>query len=415
MHAVRAFLFVVFILSIGGCAGIAPPSGSSKPIVLAGPSEFLYVGTSQPGLVKYGITLDGELHALPGDGFIPPICSPELSVSRQHVFSLSQLCASSSQTELRRFTLDVVGGIEALTPPLSLPGLPSASGSALSFIVGINGKFAYAASIAPDLSEHITPVQIGSEGELTVIPPGLSWPPLDPFTNRCSEEHLPDAVVETPTGAYLSIRHEISCADQAGPTIEYLVYKVDDQTGAIGDLLEVPLIAPAPESIFATYSGTLLLIGSIHPLPGFESGTLELHRVLLDGPTFATNPNLTLLQECQANHPACAHPVAGTFHPSGKWLFVADRQAGGIWSVPVNEDSFSPEQATFLPTPLADGIRFAFAFEGKYLYVAQQNGTFAEIQGFQVNDANGALTPLNSQILHGVKSVTSMIALVPEN
>jgi len=104
MRIFPALTVVTLILALAGCGGVAPTA--SKPIVIAAPTEFLFLGTSTPGLVEYGITLDGVLHPLPVDSSVPSLCFPELSLSRDHLFSVSQLCPSSpSQTELRRYIL----------------------------------------------------------------------------------------------------------------------------------------------------------------------------------------------------------------------------------------------------------------------------------------------------------------------
>ncbi|HEV7674438.1 MAG TPA: beta-propeller fold lactonase family protein [Candidatus Angelobacter sp.] len=413
MRLFRVFCFFFLIPAIAGCAGLAPSRPSEPPLTtISQPTEFLYVGTA-PGLVKYGILSDGSLQPSAINSSVPQICSPELSLVGEHIFSLSRPCFfSPSETELRRLDLGAHGDIVASTPPLSLPGLPSASGFAMTFIPGVNGKFAYAGSIGPDGRQNITPIQISTEGDLTVMPePRFSWPPLALSGSNCSEDHVPDAVVQTPTGPYISVRHQVSCPEQAGPTIDYSLYKLDNQTGAPGNLLGVPLIAPAPETIFATYNGPLLLIGDTHPLPGFGSGTLDLNGVNPAGSNFANDPSMTFLRQCNANHAACSHPVAGTFHPSGKWLFIVDRQAGGVWTIPVSSNSMSPENASFAPALLLDGFRFAFSSTGKFLYVAERNGTSAEIQGFQVDDTTGALSRVKGSPwpIGNVGSVTSII------
>ena len=419
MRLIRVFFLFTVIVAIAGCAGIATDKPAGQPsISISKPTEFLYIGT-EPGLVKYGILPDGSLQPSAVASSVPQICSPELSLVGAHIFSLSRPCLfSPSETELRRFDLGAQGDIVASTPPLSLPGLPSASGFALSFVPGVNGKFAYASSIGSDLFEHITAIQISPEGDLTAIPQfGLSWVPRDPFTDRCSDDHVPDAVVQTPTGPYLSVLHQTACAEQDGLSIDYSLYKLDEQTGAPGNLLGVPVIAPAPETFFATYNGPHLLIGLTYPLPGFESGTLELDGVNPAGSNLTNDPSMTFLRECNANHTACAHPVAGTFHPSGKWLFIVDRQAGGLWTIPVSDTSMSPENASFVQARLLDGFRFAFSSTGNFLYVAQRNGTSAEIQGFQVDETTGVLTELKDSpwTLGNVGSVTSIINIPPSH
>lgn len=126
---------------------------------------------------------------------------------------------------------------------------------------------------------------------------------------------------------------------------------------------------------------------------------------------------MTFLRQCNANHAACAHPVAGTFHPSGNWLFILDRQAGGVWTIPVSSNFMSPENASLVPARLLDGFRFAFSSTGKFLYVAQRNGTSAEIQGFQVDDTTGVLSKLKGSPwpIGNVGSITSIINVPGKN
>ena len=102
---------------------------------------------------------------------------------------------------------------------------------------------------------------------------------------------------------------------------------------------------------------------------------------------------------CHADQPACAHPETGLFHPSGKWLFIVDRAAGGIWTIPVTGNSLSADHASFLPVHLDDLFQFAFSADTRSFYVGQWGDAFqpvqtGEILGFQVNDKTGALTPI---------------------
>jgi len=109
--------------------------------------------------------------------------------------------------------------------------------------------------------------------------------------------------------------------------------------------------------------------------------------------------------------------VGGIFHPSGNWLFIADRQARGIWTIPVTANSLAAERSSFVAANIGTGIRFAFSFAGKYLYIAQQDGPIVDIQGFQVDEATGVLTRISGSpwIIKDAKVVTSMVELAPTN
>src|SRR5437588_601563 len=245
--------------------------------------------------------LDGSLRPSALGSSVPPMCQPQLNAVPGAIYALSTLCASTpSHNDLRRFDLDPAGNIVSSSAPLSLGSdLPSSNGSPLTFVASPEGKFAYVWSQTLDAAQHISPVQIGSSGQLTVKPElGISFPPVDSISCQCGVTHIPDAVVRTPNGLLLSVQDLGVNASEQGLHASYTLYKLDEQTG-------------------------------------------------------------------------------------------------GIWTIPVVFGSaVNPGAASFIPANLPGGLRLVFSSTGKYLYVVQWDGTFASIQGFQIDQATGALTLL---------------------
>jgi hypothetical protein len=164
MHVLRvsSLPLLIFILVIAGCGSPAP----DQPLGTAQPSEFLYVGTSQPGLLKFSVASDGSLQPANLGRSAPAVCSPDLTAVPGQIFVFSRLCPfSPTETELRRLELTPDGNIASSTPPISFgPDLPSNTGFALSFLPDRDGKLGYAWSVALDGSQHVSPVQIDTAG-----------------------------------------------------------------------------------------------------------------------------------------------------------------------------------------------------------------------------------------------------------
>jgi hypothetical protein len=165
MHVLRvsSIPFLMFILAIASCGGSPAPH---QPLVTAQTSEFLYVGTSQPGLLKFSVASDGSLTPANLGRSAPAVCSPDLTAVPGQIFVFSRLCPfSPTETELRRLELTPDGNIASSTPPISFgPDLPSNTGFALSFLPDRDGKLGYAWSVALDGSQHVSPVQIDTAG-----------------------------------------------------------------------------------------------------------------------------------------------------------------------------------------------------------------------------------------------------------
>src|SRR5690242_13782075 len=75
MHVLRisSLPFLVFILAIAGCGGSPTPD---QPLATAQASEFLYVGASQAGLLKFSVASNGSLTPAALDRSTPSVCSP---------------------------------------------------------------------------------------------------------------------------------------------------------------------------------------------------------------------------------------------------------------------------------------------------------------------------------------------------
>jgi hypothetical protein len=409
MRAFRVFFFSFLIPVLVGCAGKPPTITSGQSA-----SEFLYVGTSSAQFFKYGVALDGSLQPSALGSSIPQICWPQLDPVPGAIYALSTICPSTPlHSELRRFELDQTGNIVSSSGPLSLgPALPSSNGSPLTFVTSPDGKFAYVWSQTADNAQHVSPVQIGPGGQLTVKPDlGISFAAIDDISCRCGITHIPDAVIRTANGLVLSIQDLVVNSSEDGPHVSYSLYKLDDQTGGIVSRIDsAGLIFPL-RNFFISYNGALILTGETEIGP--ESGRLQLFQLGVTGFT-----EITACVQDRPQAPACAHPDAGAFHPSGKWVFVADTKAGGVWTIPVFfGSSLDPGKASFVSANLPAGLRLVFSSTGKYLYVLQWDGVFASIQGFQIDQTTGGLTllPGSPWPIGNVEQVTAAVDVAGKN
>lgn len=384
MHALRVFLPVALILAIAGCAGMnAPTQQNSLPAASQVP-ELLYVGTSNPGLLTYQIRPDGALQAAPTSSAVPPLCRPTLEPVPGRIYVISVSCSDpTGPLEFRRLDLDSTGNIASATGPLFLgPDFPSTDG-VTNFLPADTGKFAYTRSLGSDSQEHISVVQIGAAGDLTLKPGlGLSWPIV--ANGSCGESHLPSSVVTTPEGSFLIVQDTFFCHGME-PNVNYFVFQVDSDTGAVGKLVAKVALGDVPSIPFIIKNGALMIVAE---LGDGVHGDLRLFHLGLDG--------VTLLQLCSAGQPACAHPNNAAFHPSGKRIFVTDENAGGIWTIPVTGSSLSADKASFLPADIVLAGGLTFSSDGSSVYLAQLHlpEEKPQILGFRVNDSTGVLAPI---------------------
>jgi len=411
MRALRFCFLALLISVITSCGGIAPDT-AAEPGSHA--SEFLYIGTSASQLLKYRVAPDGSLHASAVDSSIPQLCWPQLNPVPGAIYALSTICPTPLlQADLRRYDLDPAGNIVSSSGPLSLgPDLPSGNGSPLTFVTSPDGKFAYAWSQTLDSVQHVTPVQIGPGGQLTARPDlGISFPLVDSIACRCGVTYIPDAVVRTPSGLLLSVQVMTVSASEQGPHVSYFLYKLDEQTGGIVSVIDAAGLPFPIDKFFVSYNGALVLTGETEFGP--ETGRMQVFHL---GSAGFTEVTACLLFRPDA--PACAHPDAGAFHPSGKWAFAADTKAGGVWTIPVFfGNSLDSGRASFVAADLLGGMKLVFSSSGKYMYVVQWNGTFAEIQGFQIDLTTGALTllPGSPWPIGNVQEVTAVVDVTGKN
>jgi hypothetical protein len=412
MRAFRIFFFSFLILFLASCGGIAPTK-PNEVLPNSAASEFLYIGTSGSQLLKYRVMFDGSLQASPVGSAVPQLCWPHLNAVPGAIYSLSRTCPFTPlPSELRRFDLDAAGNIVSSSASLSLaPDLPLGSGPLLTFVTSPDGRFAYVSSQTLDAVQHVSPVQIGPGSQLTARPDlGISFPPADPRC-QCSATFIPDAVFRTPKGLLLSVQVLVARAAEPGSFVSYFLYNLDEQTGGITSAFDgASLISPL-NKFFISYNGSLILTGETEFGP--ETGRLQVFHL---GATAFTE-----IAACVQDSPqrrGCAHPDAGAFHPSGQWVFVADTQAGGIWTISVVFGSaVNPGAASFIPANLPGGLRLVFSSTGKYLYVVQWDGTFASIQGFQIDQTTGALTllPGSPWPIGNVEEVTAVVDVAGKN
>lgn len=391
MHAPKVSLLVVpIVVVIAGCSGLNAPTQPTEPQQVSQGPESLYVATSKPGLLTFQIQRGGGLTAVTTSASVPDtVCSAALSPAPGKIYSLSQLCPySSDPMELRRFDLGPSGDIISGAGPFSLgPDLPSDTGHIFSFITASQGNFAYAWSFGSG-REYITPIRIDASDSMIPMPGlGISWPLQDGVTTECVETHSPVRVTTTPEGMFLMVTDGRFCPDNQPPKASCLIFKLDSQTGAIEGLIGEAKLdnPPNPGILLTAQHGALMVLGEIPEPPA--TGNLLLFRVGADG--------VNLLQQCQADQPACAHALAAAFHPSGRWLFVSDNATAGIWTIPVVHGSLVPARASFVSMH-GRGYKFVFSSDGKSLYIGQwvDDKVSGQISGFRVDDRTGALSEM---------------------
>jgi 6-phosphogluconolactonase (cycloisomerase 2 family) len=389
MHALKISLFLVSIfLVIAGCSGLNIQPNQPQQVSQA--PEFLYVGTSKPGLLTFQVQPGGSLKAVPTSASVPDsVCSAALSAAPSKIYSLSQLCPfSADPMELRRFDLGPSGDIISGAGPFSLgPNLPSDIGHIFSFITVPQGNFAYAWTF-DNGRESITPIRLDAGGNMTPMPDlGISWP-IESITIVPCAFHSPERVITTTEGTFLVVISSRDCSDIEAPSGSYLFFHLDSETGAIGSLISEIQLGHLPQFVSTTQSGNLVVLAEYVPE---APGNLMLFRAGADG--------VTLLQQCQSNQRACAHPEVAAFHPSGKWLFIADTDTNGIdhgiWTIPIVHGSLIAAKASFISMP-DEGYKFDFSSDGKGLYVGQwvDNQVSGQISGFRVDDRTGVLSEM---------------------
>jgi hypothetical protein len=269
------------------------------------------------------------------------------------------------------------------------------------------GNFAYVQTVGADSRVHITPVQIGSAGDFTAKP-GLeiSFPLLNTINSGCGEGHTPTKVLATTESLFLVVQRWMVCKGADGPEAFYAIYKLDSQTGGIEQAIGGVNVT-YPAFPFVAFNGALALRGELFSGSFPPTGDLELVHVGLDG--------TPVVQKCQSDQPACSHPFGVAFHPSGKWAYISDVIAGGIWTVPITGNSLLPANSLFVPLKLPGGFRFTFAPDGKNLYIAQwgSQSDSGQIVGFHVNQLTGALTSIAGSPwpLGKTLSITTMVYL----
>jgi len=391
MHALKVFLLVVpIVIVLAGCSGLNVPTQPTGPQQVSQGPEFLYVGTSKPGLLTFQVQPGGSLKAVSTSASVPDsICSTALSAAPGKIYSLSQLCPFSSYPmELRRFDLGPSGEIISGAGPFSLGSdLPSDTGHIFRFITAPEGNFAYAWTFSNG-RESITPIRLNASGNMTPMPDlGISWPIQSIMTIPCAG-HAPERVITTSEGMFLAVISSRNCSDAEDPSGSYLFFQLNIETGAIGSLVSEIKLGHLPHFVSITQSDNLVVLAE-YAVEG--PGNLMLFHIGANG--------VTLLQQCQSDQRACAHPEAAAFHPSGKWLFIADTDtngiAHGIWTIPIVLGSLMPAKASFMPM-LDGGYKFVFSSDGRSLYVGQwvDNQVSGQISGFTVDDRTGALTEM---------------------
>jgi hypothetical protein len=388
----------LFIIFMAGCTGLqqtrptaGKPGSSSK-------AESLYLGTSDPGLIRFQIAPDGSLTSA-SIGAAPQVCYPALYPFHNSIYALSQPCPfNPSATELRRFDLDDNGDI--VTSTQSLPFSQNLQYTT-SLISEPAGNFLYAQTFGPDQREHISPVQVGPNGELTLKPDlGISFPVQDTSVTECSENHSPIAVLHPKSASLLVIRDSIAC--NRGASAGFPIFAVDSKTGTIGSSIGQVSIDDASEGYFTAIVDDLVLRGEFQLTNTGDAGNLQLLQV--------SAATVIPVDVCGSDHPACSHPDAGTLHPSRRWAFIADFKAGGIWALPITANTIAAENAsftgvsTFLSGDSNGGVQFAFSADGMHLYVAHwyvfcpscglNVHKPGEILGFNIDQQSGALIPV---------------------
>ena len=406
MHAARLLVFLTQCLLVAGCTGLNSSSRPTpEPVTDAPSTEFVYVGSnsgtfgfivSPPTNALLAATTSHEMQAL---------CSPQFRLVPGHVFSVSDSC-SAGDVEVRRFDLVHGGEISGSSGPIPLPDhLPANPGSPVLLFPNADNDLLYAWTIGSDFQEHITPVQIDAQGNLTTSAgPGISFPLQDTASSECGEAHTPISSFRTSAGMFLVVQDWRVCKGADGPEVLYSIFDVDGRSGGIGSVTG-GFGNTYPAFPVTAFNGDLAVLGNFAGNQDPASG-LELRQI---GPNGAM-----LLQRCTVEAAFCKHAELVSFHPAGHWLFVFDRSLQGIWSVPVEAHSLSFDKSVFSPVDLhGGGWLVAFSADGRALYLGQSDSATrsSSLQSFAIDQASGSLTPIpgSQWTFAGTSALTSMI------
>jgi hypothetical protein len=408
---------------------VAPPTAAPTPSLTPNPrTDILYIGTSSPGMLAFDVAADGQLKPHPINVTLPHLCMPTLTRSSASLFALFSLCeASPSVPQVWRFGLGTTGNITNAVGPLPLNG---DQGSLVQLATSPASVFGYASTFlqmpAPgsQFRENVDVVSIDSNsGPNVEAGLGLSLIVPGPADSGCSENHDPDEIISAPDGLLLSVANFMVCRGADGAELDFTVFSLDSRTGAIGNPAGIfGFTFPIEGQTFHTYRGALVLLGEQNVNNDPASANLRLFRLSTAGVDLQTRCNAS-------DHPSCANPDNGAIHPSGKFAFVVDQTAGGIWTIPINGTSLQPQTATLTPVPLFAQrfSKLAFAAGGSFLYLAQWQiacadcvppvpAVSAQILGFIVDSNGGTLTPIlgGPTNLDQVTAVSSMLDVAPE-
>jgi 6-phosphogluconolactonase (cycloisomerase 2 family) len=288
----------------------------------------------------------------------------------------------------------------------------NAGNSPISIVVHPSNKFAYAAN------------QIGNDISL--------------FTIDQNTSALTEVGPRAPAGiapAFLTMDsdgHFLFAANQVSNSIS--VYSIDATKGSLSEIQGSPFVTGAnPVSLAITPSGKFLYVASpnLQSVFGYSisSGALQPvpnSPVLVDvGPvSLAVDPSGHFLYvanfiantvsvlaidansgaltgipgspftTCTSTTTACTNnPVWVAIHPSGKFLYTANKGANNVSLFSINSTTGVPTQITNSTTIFGTGTAPVFASvdsTGRFLYVGNQSSK--NITGFSINQSTGSLS-----------------------
>jgi YVTN family beta-propeller protein len=254
--------------------------------------------------------------------------------------------------------------IDARTGALvEVAGSPFAAGTGPESIsVHPSGKFAYVANF-------------GSSG----VPGNISAYAIDAGTGALSEitgspfaaGTLPVAVAVDPSGRFAYVANNLSGDVSA--------YAIDAATGALSSVGAAVAAGLRPNSIAVDPSGRFAYVANF---VGDFAGNVSAYTI--DAATGA------LSEVAGSPFAAGLDPQSVTVEPSGRFVYVANRQSADISAYAI--DAATGALLEIAGSPFAGGIQLAVDPTGRFAYVA----TGSNVSAYTLNATTGALTGIGA-------------------
>jgi 6-phosphogluconolactonase (cycloisomerase 2 family) len=286
---------------------------------------------------------------------------------RTHIRSFTAMPAGPEFVYVANLNSGNVSGytIDATTGALTaISGSPFAAGSgAFSIAVDPTGKFAY---VVNETSGNVSGYTIApTTGALTAI--GGS-----PFATGRG----PAWVAVDPTGKFAYVANNLS--------FNVSGYRIDPTTGTLTAIGGSPFAA-----------GLLPTSVAVDPTGKFAYVTNEMSSDVSGYTIDPTTGALTAISGSPfLSGGSGSRPFSIAVGPTGKFAYVANNSPGNVSAYTINPTTGALTPISGSPFPAGGAGSFSVAVDptGKFAYVANIGGVIANVSGFTINPATGALT-----------------------